>query len=476
MSEEILKNAESLKDRGNKEYGASNWLAAIDLYTKAIQTLLGDHQESSVATNLQTIDQKHRELLSIIYSNRSIANIQLGKHKEALSDAQHGIACDSTFSKAYLRAGDAHIQLGNDREAKDMYLQCIRYIKVDPNDATMNAHNLILEKANNGLNNAKMRIFYMPIMRGHTRYDKVELRYLDSVREKSLFAMRNIKKGEVVFIDEPYAHQINPKCIDDAYEAYHVAQCGQENEGPIANFRAIVSPLSTAASFLLAEKMVAIMSVKLKKRLAKNCNLAYGTVQHLKRSSLIKLQPHYTGNNLEALQAQFKPLVDLLKQAYGLRENDKIAYKMDKLLQEEFDKLFSCDTFDGLLGMINYNSAATAVACPPEQIEKLFARIKGKNVAIKPTRPLRLGVYGVGVYPVHACMNHSCVPNVEISVSRQDGAVRDYLVVRATKNIAAGQEILSHYCDVDLPTVERKDLLSGQYGFDCNCNKCLTRK
>jgi len=39
--------------------------------------------------------------------------------------------------------------------------------------------------------------------------------------------------------------------------------------------------------------------------------------------------------------------------------------------------------------------------------------------------------------------------------------------------IRPGEEILSHYCDVDLPVVERRAWARGALGGSCRCVRCL---
>ncbi|XP_063398238.1 SET and MYND domain-containing protein 4-like [Mytilus trossulus] len=75
---------------------------------------------------------------------------------------------------------------------------------------------------------------------------------------------------------------------------------------------------------------------------------------------------------------------------------------------------------------------------------------------------------GSGIYPILSLINHSCDPNV---VRHSYG---DVCVVRAIKNIDAGEEIADNYGALYPLTVcsERREILKPQYYFTCNCKAC----
>jgi hypothetical protein len=77
--------------------------------------------------------------------------------------------------------------------------------------------------------------------------------------------------------------------------------------------------------------------------------------------------------------------------------------------------------------------------------------------------------------------NHGCDPNVawEWSDGSMKFTVREKRVKWAGKECAreAGikkdEEILSHYCDVDLPVKERREWAAGALGGHCRCERCV---
>jgi hypothetical protein len=72
----------------------------------------------------------------------------------------------------------------------------------------------------------------------------------------------------------------------------------------------------------------------------------------------------------------------------------------------------------------------------------------------------------LGMYPLAAMLNHSCVPN---AVRVFSGEI---MVAHANTNIAAGEEIVWSYLPPTQPYPVRSDTLKNHYGFECNCQRC----
>ncbi|KAN0022082.1 hypothetical protein ACTFIU_004246 [Dictyostelium citrinum] len=506
----------SLKDLGNQFYTKGDYDKAIELYKQGVQEIL----DSNI------VNEENNNQLSLITSNLSISYYQLKRYQESLEWALKSIEYNPKSAKPYLRAGDAYIALSNYKDAKEKYLLCIK--NINTNDET--AKNL-LTQASNSLQNAKMKQFYQPILEGSpSLYDRVEIKYLDGIREKALFAKVPIEKGEIIFSDLPFIHQLSvdsfklhhndicshcikfidtttttiikcdntngckyqycsEKCKLESF-SYHNQSCMNNSDlvlssnHPISKYRAMVENVPTSTQLLLVESLISMISHLLKTKQAKNCNLALGTITHLKRGPLMAQQSSYNGKNLEDLQKQYQPLVSLLEDAYGLKLKEHLD---DQLLKNEFKKLFSVDFYDNLLGMINFNSTSTVVKSGKKiQIEVPVTTTnktttgKGKKSNNNQqqqqpkttTKTIENSCWGVGLFPIFSCMNHSCIPNVEISNEIVDGVTSVRMVVKAKKNIPAGSEILHSYCDETLSNKERKDILFSQYGFKCTCNKC----
>jgi hypothetical protein len=79
---------------------------------------------------------------------------------------------------------------------------------------------------------------------------------------------------------------------------------------------------------------------------------------------------------------------------------------------------------------------------------------------------------GTILLTVFTFCNHSCEPNA-IKTSDKNHPKIQKLV--AKKNIKKGEEISITYIDIKKDYIERKISLF-QYGFNCNCKKCLNEK
>ena len=91
-----------------------------------------------------------------------------------------------------------------------------------------------------------------------------------------------------------------------------------------------------------------------------------------------------------------------------------------------------------------------------------------------------------GVHWLWCLANHSCTPNVRwnweaggmgfVARGEEDvvrwGPGKDNDLTDGSSGIKAGQEILNHYCDVELPVKERREWAVGALGGVCVCERC----
>lgn len=91
------------------------------------------------------------------------------------------------------------------------------------------------------------------------------------------------------------------------------------------------------------------------------------------------------------------------------------------------------------------------------------------------------------VHPMWCMANHSCDPNVSwewggtIKFEAKKERVQWYAgknnekggIVRSKAGIKKGEEILNHYCDINLPVKERREWARGALGGDCQCARCV---
>lgn len=107
-----------------------------------------------------------------------------------------------------------------------------------------------------------------------------------------------------------------------------------------------------------------------------------------------------------------------------------------------FEKLKPCQ----LLNILDVNSLVE---------ESISSKILGKNSEY----------FGVGLWILASFINHSCDPNVRRL------HIGDHLIVHASRDIKAGEEITFPYFDHLLPLTRRREM-STTWGFCCNCKRC----
>lgn len=81
---------------------------------------------------------------------------------------------------------------------------------------------------------------------------------------------------------------------------------------------------------------------------------------------------------------------------------------------------------------------------------------------------------GTAFYSVICRINHSCEPNVQVlyQYSHEYNNIQAYLKV--LKPILPNEELLQSYINQYDSYNNRKKSLA-DYGFECNCNKCITK-
>ncbi|KAH8737773.1 hypothetical protein BGZ61DRAFT_338124 [Ilyonectria robusta] len=105
-------------------------------------------------------------------------------------------------------------------------------------------------------------------------------------------------------------------------------------------------------------------------------------------------------------------------------------------------------------------------------LNTLYAKFRGTASARKSLRDGRPDV--AAVHPYWCLANHDCDPNVtwEWGGRMVLEARRERVVGGRPGGIRRGEEILNHYCDVDLPVQQRREWASGSLGGWCMCKRC----
>jgi stress-induced-phosphoprotein 1 len=110
------KQAEDFKEKGNQEFGAGNYEAAIQLYTKAIE-----------------VDAKNH----IYYSNRAACYHALNQYEQAGEDGRRCIEVKPNWAKGYFRVGLAYMF---QRKYDDAISWFKKGLAVEPKNADLKVH------------------------------------------------------------------------------------------------------------------------------------------------------------------------------------------------------------------------------------------------------------------------------------------------------------------------------------------------
>lgn len=134
-----------------------------------------------------------------------------------------------------------------------------------------------------------------------------------------------------------------------------------------------------------------------------------------------------------------------------------------------------------LLEKMDVDIFASLPRCDTWVLNTLFAKFRATASARLSTRDGKPEV--CAVHPMWCLANHSCAPNVrwewggDIRFEARGAAdVRDWKSMgagRSGEGIRRGEEVLNHYCDVDLPVQQRREWAVGALGGMCVCERCL---
>jgi hypothetical protein len=105
-------------------------------------------------------------------------------------------------------------------------------------------------------------------------------------------------------------------------------------------------------------------------------------------------------------------------------------------------------------------------------LNSLYSKFRGTASARKNPRDGRPDV--AAVHPFWCLANHDCDPNVfwEWGGRMVLRSREARIVGNAPGGIKKGEEILNHYCDVELPVQQRREWARGSLGGWCMCKRC----
>ncbi|CEJ89327.1 Putative MYND domain protein [[Torrubiella] hemipterigena] len=105
-------------------------------------------------------------------------------------------------------------------------------------------------------------------------------------------------------------------------------------------------------------------------------------------------------------------------------------------------------------------------------LNTLYAKFRGTASARKNPRDGRPDV--AAVHPYWCLANHDCDPNVtwEWGGRMVLSARKERVIGNRKGGIKKGDEILNHYCDINMPVQQRREWARGSLGGWCMCQRC----
>lgn len=263
-------------------------------------------------------------------------------------------------------------------------------------------------------------------------------------------------------------------CLDEAIETYHKTLCvGTSVDHPLISlmdmWKTFHYPPESTSIMLLARILATICQAEPGRReevVQKYTNLIHDVVDK-KANFCHKLMGEQFASQIEILRGG-------MSQVFG----------SDPSVQW----FLTPDGFDSLLALVGRNGQGVGTSPLSQwvkQTEKLRISPKEKKQLdllidkIYEEIDQHAGPFlnndGSGLFYLQSTINHSCDPNsvVEFPFNNHE------LVVNATKNISAGEEIYICYldeCDSERSRHSRQKMLQENYLFQCQCQKCRSQQ
>ncbi|KAK3579490.1 hypothetical protein CHS0354_028308 [Potamilus streckersoni] len=259
------------------------------------------------------------------------------------------------------------------------------------------------------------------------------------------------------------------KCKNESWKKYHKVICSSNNGYSDALYK-VCDEYSTVAS--LGSKMWSGVW---------NASYSPMIMAHIWASIICEASRlAEASGNLKPTDAQWALSQAPYRRfiAYGSSSQTKIIPKMFKIMQDIFHNLsegrrytITEREFDGRYFQATCNVQAFSDFNPPFKsfINAIRTNRKYKRIESLCTEEPREATFA-GLFPLHACLNHSCINNVEVLDGMVDG--KPGVTVRARMNVKPGDELFTTYIDSRMPKRERRAWLFRAYNFWCNCLRC----
>ena len=408
--------AADLKTSGNAAFKVKNYLSAAARYTEAIAACT-------------TADESVKfDLLR----NRAMANIHLRRYEQARADAEASLMpSDDTKksnSKAHYRSGCASYQLRDYARARKSFENAR---KLNPGDVDTEREytrtiGRVLEQQTGKYDLPAMS---NSVSDKHRRLDHASYTANVEVRDtldrgKGLFAKRSIKAGDIVFVEK----------------AYYAAFDGDEGTTMSLVMNLNTNSVATGPHATLLVRVVqdTLRNSEQGSELLDLYDGGYSQKQHAESKTLLP----ETSTSPETSMSQL-----------SIRSED--ASPGHLTTARIVDGSPVVDVFQA-----HQILEANAFAC--SSLRTTDDLIKGQYEGVAPDSKLSSSV---GVWTTASRMNHACDANTCRAF------VGDMMIVHATKEIRAGDEVFTHYKRHQGSHAEMRKSLQN-WGFECDCHIC----
>jgi hypothetical protein len=235
-------------------------------------------------------------------------------------------------------------------------------------------------------------------------------------------------------------------CLNIAQTRYHTTTCGNEEVDPLGRVENSHTPSEDLYFLLLARTFA---------------------MSHSQNTHPLELPEtkYLWGHFAQELQLEHETFRSL---PFTFHHNIVLPFRLLSVLSEEHPEMSPFSP----RGIHWYDTWV---------VQTLYAKFRGVASARQSTWDGKPEV--AAVHPLWCLANHSCAPNVEWGwESERMFHVRDRPVswgdqkstsVGEWKGIKAGEEILTHYCDMDLSVKDRREYMLGSLGGECKCDRCV---
>uniref|UniRef100_A0A7N6C394 Protein-lysine N-trimethyltransferase SMYD5 n=1 Tax=Anabas testudineus TaxID=64144 RepID=A0A7N6C394_ANATE len=301
----------------------------------------------------------------------------------------------------------------------------------------------------------------------------VEVRFIDSVKGKGLFARRSIKKGDTIFMERPL---VSAQFLWNALYKYKACEyCLRALETAEENARR----LSGNPGLSLPHPELCRVRPELHQA-CPHCQVMYCSNECRQAAADQYHRALCLGPSQEDPDHPINKLQDgqlaLLHSLFTAALYDDHLSRW--FVPEGFRSLFALVGTNGqgigTSSLSQWVHACDALELPAQQREQLDSFIDQLYKDIEKETGDFLNCEGSGLFLLQSSCNHSCIPNAEASFPNNNFLLH----LSALSDINPGEEICISYldcCQRDRSRHSRHKILRANYLFVCSCPKCISQ-